>query len=80
MKHPTSLQNYAVGNCNILKSTSNCCSCIFFIKLIHRDLVGMVTFGRYLRRRRRRKKNDVQIFWKPHVRIHSEIVLKILDN
>jgi hypothetical protein len=68
MKHQTCLQNYAADNCDILKFTSTCSSCILWIKLIHRDLVGKVTFGRYLRRRR--KKNLMYKFSGSHMAIH----------
>jgi hypothetical protein len=80
MKHPTCLQSYDADNCNILKFTGTCSSCIFWIKLIHRGLVGKVHSEDISEEEEEGKQNfEVQIFWKPHVHIHSGIVLEMPD-
>jgi len=64
MKHPTSLQNYAADNCNILKFTCTCSSCIFWIKLIHGDLGGNVIFGKISQKKKKKKKKKKNLTYK----------------
>lgn len=77
MKHPTCLQNNPADNCNILKFTSTCSSCIFWTKLIHRDLVTKVHSEDISEEELKKKKIDVKICWNSHVHIHSGIDLEL---